>query len=227
MAYRGVARRPPFAEGGGDSDGRALEYCCGDRPLRSCRCSCLLAAGRGHQRRRRSPPPEHRRTGRIRRSRPSTSVLTRRQRRVRSRPQDRLRRPRPSRSSPLTRPFRTVRLRSTLPQPGRCPSTRRRRGTESRAPTWQSLRPDRKRPRCVRPVHLWHRAPGRYNKVPEWVLRCIDNPAPLVMPGPGIFTRSHPSPTPAAQSTPLLEDFISVFDSQTGKLLLGWNESAS
>ena len=68
--------------------------------------------------------------------------------------------------------------------------------------------------------------PPQYNKVPEWVLRCIDNPAPLVMPGPG-YLPGHPSPTPAAQSTPLLEDFISVFDSQTGKLLLGWNESAS
>ena len=65
-----------------------------------------------------------------------------------------------------------------------------------------------------------------YYKAPEWVLRCVDSPAPLVVPGPP-YPSGHPSPTPAVQSTPLLEDFISVFDARTGKLLFGWNEHAS
>jgi hypothetical protein len=65
-----------------------------------------------------------------------------------------------------------------------------------------------------------------YNKVPEWVLRCIDSPAPSVVLGPAAINAS-PLPTPSAQSAPLLEDFISVFAARTGKLLLGWNESPS
>jgi hypothetical protein len=67
--------------------------------------------------------------------------------------------------------------------------------------------------------------PAYYN-TPQWVLRCVGGPVPLVVPGPA-YPPGHPSPTPTVQSTPLLEDSISVFDARTGKLLFGWNEAAS
>ncbi len=63
------------------------------------------------------------------------------------------------------------------------------------------------------------------NKTPEWVLRCVDNPArPAAGPA---YLSGEPHPTPTESSTPILEDFISVFDARTGKLLMGWNEPAS
>ncbi len=64
-----------------------------------------------------------------------------------------------------------------------------------------------------------------YHKTPEWILRCVDTPArPAAGP---IYPPGHPRPTPTVRTSPLLEDFISVFDARTGKLLLGWNEAAS
>ena len=65
-----------------------------------------------------------------------------------------------------------------------------------------------------------------YNKIPEWVLRCVDIPAPI---GAGPVPLNAPVPQASANPEPttVLEDFISVFDARTGKLLLGWNEAAS
>ena len=65
-----------------------------------------------------------------------------------------------------------------------------------------------------------------YHQVPEWVLRCVNIPAPI---GAGPVPLNAPQPEASANPEPatVLEDFISVFDAGTGKLLLGWNEAAS
>jgi hypothetical protein len=63
-----------------------------------------------------------------------------------------------------------------------------------------------------------------YNKTPEWILRCIDNPA---SPGITIIPPGQHSPPPTAASARQFTDFIWVLDARTGKLLLGWTESAS
>ncbi len=69
--------------------------------------------------------------------------------------------------------------------------------------------------------------PYDYNKVPEWVVRCVDVPQPPSKGSGLILQGQSPQPTPTAQPTPALVDMISIFDPHTGKLLIGFDDPAS